>query len=175
MRETWRGRLRIRLAAVALAGGAAVAGAAGLIRAGGPPDGPVPVVWDREACAHCRMLLSEPPFAAQLHTRDGQVLFYDDPGCLLLDLDEVGDGAVHAAWFRHVREDRWVERRSVAFARVTLTPMGFGLGAVDRAERGAVSFDEARSLARRAAQVGLRDGGAGEREGDACACASSGR
>ena len=31
-----------------------------------PADGPQPIAYDREACSHCRMLISEPRFAAQL-------------------------------------------------------------------------------------------------------------
>ncbi len=27
-------------------------------------EGPVPIVWDKEACAHCHMHIGEPPFAA---------------------------------------------------------------------------------------------------------------
>ena len=30
----------------------------------GRDDGPVAVPWDRATCARCRMLVSEPPFAA---------------------------------------------------------------------------------------------------------------
>ena len=43
------------------------------------PTGPVEPAWDRQACAHCRMHLSEPPFAAQLRTAEGEVLYFDDP------------------------------------------------------------------------------------------------
>lgn len=52
------------------------------------PDGPVPVVWNQQACAHCRMAVGEPAHAAQLITTGGDVLFFDDPGCLLSYVDE---------------------------------------------------------------------------------------
>ena len=47
------------------------------------PSGPVLIVWDREACAECHMHVGEPRFAAQLQTEEGDVLNFDDPGCLL--------------------------------------------------------------------------------------------
>ena len=52
-----------------------------------PPAGPVTAVWDHEACVFCRMHVGEPAFAAQLHTEDGDVWFFDDPGCLFEFLD----------------------------------------------------------------------------------------
>ena len=49
-----------------------------LARAQRLADGPEAIIWDRSACAHCRMLISEPAFAAQLQLGDGQVLDFDD-------------------------------------------------------------------------------------------------
>ena len=116
-----------------------------------PAEGPQPIAYDRQSCAHCHMLISEPRFAAQLHTEDGAVESFDDPGCLLEAID-VGSPAVRALWFHHVREDRWLDGAHVAFEDAGQTPMGYGLGAVDAGTAGAVSLDEARArvTARRA-------------------------
>jgi copper chaperone NosL len=118
-----------------------------VLSAGTPPDGPVAAVWDREACAFCRMHLGEPAFAAQLHTRDGRVLFFDDPGCVfeLLDAEPLD---VHAIWFRDHREDRWLARDGVAFAAVEPTPMGYGLAAVPAGTPGALSVEQAHAKVR---------------------------
>ena len=106
------------------------------------PDGPVEVLWDREACAHCRMHVGEPSFAAQLQLKDGRVLHFDDPGCLLrYEADRHPD--VHAAWFHHSREERWLSRERTAFSPTSPTPMGYGLGAVEVGTPGAVSVAEA--------------------------------
>jgi hypothetical protein len=106
------------------------------------PEGPQPVVWDREACAHCRMHVGEPGFAAQLQLRDGRVLHFDDPGCLLrYEAERRPD--VHASWFHHLREERWLSREQVAFLPVSPTPMGYGLGAVEAGTPGTRSVPEA--------------------------------
>jgi copper chaperone NosL len=97
--------------------------------AGRPPTGPVEVPWDAAACAHCRMLVGDPAFAAQLHTEAGEVRFFDDPGCLLLHLHEARP-AVHGAWVHHLREDRWIALDEARFVEVERTPMGYGYGAV---------------------------------------------
>jgi hypothetical protein len=95
------------------------------------------------------MLISEPRFAAQLETEDGEIRSFDDPGCLLAEL-EARAPSVRRLWFHHVREDRWLDGAHVAFESAGETPMGYGLGAVDANTAGAISFDAAR------ARVGAR-------------------
>ncbi|HMQ22150.1 MAG TPA: hypothetical protein PKE00_06650 [Planctomycetota bacterium] len=119
-----------------------------VVFAGGLPEGPVAAVWDHEACAFCRMHVGEPAFAAQLQTKDGQVLFFDDPGCLFETLDR-DQPLVHALYFRHMQADRWLARDEVAFAQVAITPMGYGIGAVERGTAGALSVDEAHAKVRK--------------------------
>ena len=107
-----------------------------------PARGPQPVAWDRVACAWCRMLVGQPAFAAQLLPERGEALFFDDPGCLL-SYQRAHRPRVREAWFHHLREQRWVEREGAAFLRAGPTPMGYGLGAVDRGTPGAISIDDA--------------------------------
>ncbi|MCP3142062.1 hypothetical protein [Pyxidicoccus xibeiensis] len=105
------------------------------------PDGPVEVLWDREACAHCRMHVGEPSFAAQLQLADGRVLHFDDPGCLLrYEAERPLD--VHAAWFHHSREARWLPRERTGFVPASPTPMGYGLGAVEVGTPGVMPLAE---------------------------------
>ena len=107
------------------------------------PDGPVPIAFDKEACAYCHMHVGDPKFAAQLQTKDGRVYNFDDPGCMLR-YDEEQHPQVHAIYFRDVHEGCWLERSRAAFVRVSPTPMGFGLGAVDKETPGAIAWDAAR-------------------------------
>src|SRR5262245_38955530 len=78
-----------------------------LARAESLPAGPQPIAWDREPCGHCHMLIGDKRFAAQIITADGQVVSFDDPGCLTRYVDE-RKPRVHQTWFHHVREDRWL-------------------------------------------------------------------
>jgi hypothetical protein len=143
-----------------LGAGAALLVAAGLFAAlrwaQAPPEGPAPVAYDRASCTRCRMLIGEPAFAAQIQWSSGDVSLFDDPGCLLLYLDE-HPGEVRALWFHHVREDRWIPGDRVAFAPASPTPMGYGLGAVDAGTPGALSRAEA--LARAREREASRQGG----------------
>jgi hypothetical protein len=125
---------------LAVAGGAVMFS---VLASGSLPDGPVPIVWDKAACAACGMHVGEPPFAAQLTTKDGRTLTFDDPGCLFLHLEE-NALELHSVYFRDHQEDRWHARDRVGFVALAVTPMGFGLGAVAAGTPGAIGYDEAR-------------------------------
>ena len=116
-------------------------------------EGPAPVAWDRVRCAQCSMLVGEPAFAAQLHEPGGDVLHFDDPGCLLVALDALeraGGPAAPVLWFHHHARDAWLRGEEVAFVEAAHTPMGYGLGAVASGEApGALSLGEARAAADR--------------------------
>ncbi len=121
------------------------------------PEGPEPVAWDREACAHCRMHIGEPGFAAQLILADGRILDFDDPGCLLAYVDDERP-EVHRAWVHHATEDRWIRLEAAAFVPVDRSPMGYRLAAVDRGAAGAMDRADAEArvrLARARADGGL--------------------
>lgn len=114
------------LAVAALAALAAVA-----LRLAAPSEGPAPVAWDRVACAHCRMLVSDPRFAAQLRLEDGELLYFDDPGCLLLGRAAESRRVV-AAWFHDSSSERWLPEAEAAFVSGASTPMGYGYAVVPK-------------------------------------------
>jgi hypothetical protein len=106
-------------------------------------DGPVDVVWDREVCAHCRMHIGDPAFAAQIQTADGAVLSFDDAGCAF-ELVAAAELTVRATWFRHHAADRWLGEDEVAFVEVAQSPMGYGFAATDADTPGSLPLAEVR-------------------------------
>ena len=109
------------------------------------PEGAVPVVWDSEVCGHCKMHVGDPRFAAQLQTSDGDVLNFDDPGCLFdyLDAHEV---STHALYFRNHLGDGWLSQNDVAFLPAEDTPMGYGIRAVPTSTPDARDLDWAKGV-----------------------------
>jgi hypothetical protein len=95
------------------------------------PEGAVPVVWDGEVCAHCKMHVGDPRFAAQLQTTAGDVSNFDDPGCLF-DYLASHDVSVHALYFRNYEDDNWLSESDVGFLTVKDSPMGYGIRAVPK-------------------------------------------
>lgn len=108
------------------------------------PEGPVPVVWDGEVCTYCKMHVGDPRFAAQLQTTDGEVLNFDDPGCLF---DYLGSHSpsIHALYFGNHGGDGWLREEETGFIEVSDSPMGYGIAAVPRDRAGAQSIDWARA------------------------------
>jgi len=120
--------------------GAALAAVALVYASERLPDAPEPIVWDREACAHCQMHVGDPAFAAQAIDTDGRVYNLDDPGWLLAWR---GDRALARVWFHHRSEDRWLPIDRVGFVTVSGSPMGWNVAAVDAATPGALTPAEA--------------------------------
>lgn len=133
------------IAAVLVAAGLGVTAVVFVIgRSEALPTGPVDVVWNHTLCAECRMSVTERAYAAQLQTKDGQVLNFDDPGCLFR-YRSGNAPVVHAIYYHHVREDRWVPGTAVGFIASGPSPMGYDLGAVDAGTAGALSADQAQA------------------------------
>jgi hypothetical protein len=80
-------------------------------------------VWNKQPCAHCHMLLSDPQYAAQLVTKDGERLYFDDVGCLASYLAS-GARAVANVWVHTA--NGWRDAYSTRYASGASTPMGYG-------------------------------------------------
>ena len=88
-------------------------------------DGPVEPVWRKQACAHCAMVLSDRRFGAQVLSSAGDRFFFDDPGCMVVFLEERGLGNAQA-WVDDAGAGRWVDARGARYAGGAMTPMDFG-------------------------------------------------
>jgi copper chaperone NosL len=105
----------------------------------GPP-GPAPLDTRTEACAHCRMAVSDARFAAQLVAPREEPRFFDDVGCLRDDLRERRAPSGAVAYVADHRTKAWVRASAATYARVPglSTPMGSHLVAhADAASRSA--------------------------------------
>ena len=88
------------------------------------------------------MLVGDPKFAAQLQTVEGEVLNFDDPGCLLRYVAR-HKPRLRESYFHHVKEERWLSQAQVGFLPASPSPMGYGLGAVPRQTPGALHYEQA--------------------------------
>jgi copper chaperone NosL len=65
-------------------------------------------LWDREACAHCRMTISQHRYATQLLGPGASVRYYDDLGCALQDIREHSDLRKGRLFVRPFGSENWV-------------------------------------------------------------------
>jgi len=108
------------------------------------------VAWDRTRCSQCGMLVSDPGFAAQLHSAV-VVRHFDDPAWLLAALAALhaGDEARAAPiWLHQHRDPRCLAGAEAPSLQTPHSPMGYRLGAVAAGEApGAISLEEAQRRA----------------------------
>jgi copper chaperone NosL len=113
---------------------AAIAGlvSAMLLVGCGPVDlsRPPAIRLGEEACARCRMIISDERFAAALITPDGETLKFDDMGCLIQH-ESCGLRPATAYWIRDFGGSGWLNARDAVFvhSKTISSPMGFGLAA----------------------------------------------
>lgn len=106
-------------------------------------DGPEDPIWGKVPCAHCRMLIGDKRYAAQVLAADGTRSHFDDIGCMFLFVAEHGT-RLGRAWVRDEQHDAWLPAETARFRTGARTPMGFGLAA---GADGPLSIDEARRKA----------------------------
>jgi copper chaperone NosL len=93
--------------------------------ASGPPQ-PAALSLGNDACSHCRMVVSDAHFAAQLVAPGEEPRFFDDIGCLAgyLKTNPASPSAVTYVADHHTGE--WVNAKFAIYTRVDSleTPMG---------------------------------------------------
>lgn len=142
-------RRRFVIAGLALTPLAAMLAACG--KKGDWPEGMAPIVWDRDSCARCSMVISDRRFAVEM--RGGpkdMTLKFDDIGCALHYSREK---AAEHAWLSDAatklwvadsaskgNEVRWFDARKAHYVTAT-SPMTYNYAAVAQPQAGSFDFD----------------------------------
>lgn len=128
---------------------AAVVAGLALLACAPPAQGPVPIAWGRDVCAHCQMVISAREFAAQARV-EGRPHRFDDPGCMLLWLDAEERAARTAGelWVMDRERGEWLDARTAAWRSGERTPMGYGFAAVTAPRAGTLDFEGVRAALR---------------------------
>ncbi|MCC6273926.1 MAG: hypothetical protein IT572_10720 [Deltaproteobacteria bacterium] len=92
------------------------------------PPQPVTVHLGEDTCSACRMIVSDPHFGAQLHSKNGKVEIFDDLGCLV---EKHAGKALptESIFVRSFKDGSWVrgDRAGILQAAGIQSPMGYGL------------------------------------------------
>jgi hypothetical protein len=124
------GRRRfLQLMAVGVVGAAAPAAWALLGRSDGD-DGPPQILYGRDRCEACGMVISDPRFAAA--ARDGEaVLRYDDIGCLIRHRGQRVAARRATAFVHDAATEEWLPAARAQYVRSPRikTPMNHGIAA----------------------------------------------
>lgn len=103
-----------------------------MIACGGPsPEKPPVIRYGEDACEECKMLISEPRFAAAYGTKEN-VFRFDDIGCMILHYRK-HDGDVQAFWVHDYETGDWISGEKAYFVvgSEVYTPMAYGIVAFE--------------------------------------------
>ncbi|WP_353662086.1 hypothetical protein [Hydrogenimonas sp. SS33] len=124
------------------------AGCGGRGESGGlksPNGGPVTFKPESLACPQCRMPLKGLKDSAQYVAENGDVTVFDDPGCMVLWLQDHGIDADGAKIYVYTRDTkRWIDAKKAYYSQTDATPMGYGFGAYEKRAKDRIGFDEMR-------------------------------
>jgi copper chaperone NosL len=98
--------------------------------------GPGKIHWDRQACEHCQMVISERRHAVQIREiGERRTHAFDDLGCALLWLDGresvSSDGEDPEIWVRNASGADWIDARNARFEEGQSTPMAYGFSSAE--------------------------------------------
>lgn len=91
---------------------------------------PPKILYGRDVCAQCRMIIEDERFACAAVSADKRFLKFDDIGCLAAHEKEQSDREFRS-WVRDAGAGVWVEKEKAQFvhSRSLVTPMGYGFAA----------------------------------------------
>jgi len=108
--------------------------------------GPVEIVWDRDTCERCRMVISDRFHAAQIRDAEGRPHRFDDVGCAVFWSQEHAlTGSEPEFWVADFRSRAWVDARQARYVGGRSTPMGYGYGATLDATGPSLTLADARA------------------------------
>lgn len=92
---------------------------------------PVDIVLSEDACAACRMAVSDRKFAAEIVSAQGHVDYFDDLGCLVQRVRAQPPDPHSAIYVVDFNSGAWLDNSTAYFlwSKDMPTPMSFGLAA----------------------------------------------
>ncbi len=109
---------------------------------------PRKINYDRDVCAQCLMGIAEQKWAVQAINNNGDVLWFDDIGCLneYMKSDAwkkfKGNGKVKIWVGDSENEGKWLDAEKAYYTFGKHTPMGYGYSAVAEKKDSSYSFQE---------------------------------
>jgi len=107
-------------------------------------QGPREVNYDRDICVLCLMGIAERNYAAQSINTYGEVVWYDDIGCLVSFMNNEDwkkfDGDESVSWISDSETGEWIRVDLAWFTYGKQTPMGYGYSAHKEWSEGAFDF-----------------------------------
>ena len=113
---------------------------------GDPETGPVEIRYGRDTCDFCRMIISDPRYAAQIRGGPKHKAYkFDDIGDAVhfLNLQDWKDAAKVEFWVMNSEDAQtWLDARKASYLRGQPTPMDYGYAAIPDARADTLTYAE---------------------------------
>lgn len=97
-------------------------------------QGPREINWDRDICINCLMGMADQKYSVQSINAYGDVLWYDDLGCLIQYMGtedwQKYEGENAISWIGDCETGEWLQVEKAWYRFGDRTPMGYGYGAL---------------------------------------------
>jgi len=95
-------------------------------------------------CPQCNMFLVKKKYTAQAITTDNKTHFFDDPGCLVLWIEENQKTSEKdiVKWVYTLDSKKWINAEKAFYSISDKTPMNYGFGAYEKEDKNYISYDE---------------------------------
>jgi len=90
---------------------------------------------------YCKMLITTQRNTSQVVSPDGKTWFFDDPGCMVLWLEDKAFKESANIWIYSIDTRQWIDARKAWYGRADKTAMHYGFGAREHKSEGSIDFE----------------------------------
>ncbi len=105
---------------------------------------PLPIKTGHVNDTQCKMVITDTTHACEVVAPNGNTWFFDDPGCMVLWLEDKPFKEKAVLWTKTVDTGKWIDARKAWYAQTDNTPMHYGFGAREKKKEGYITFEEMR-------------------------------
>ncbi len=91
---------------------------------------------------YCKMLITKERNTAQVVSPEGKTWFFDDPGCMVLWLQDKGFKNEAKLWVHSMDTDKWIDAKIASYGVKDKTEMHYGFGARENKTDETIDFTE---------------------------------
>ncbi len=92
--------------------------------------------------SYCKMLITTQRNSMQVVSPEGKTWFFDDPGCMVLWLQDKAFKADANVWVYTIDSKKWIDAKKAWYGVKDHTEMHYGFGAREKKTEGTIDFNE---------------------------------
>jgi len=102
----------------------------------------LPIKLNHTNDTQCAMLIKTNHNAAEVVAPDGRTWFFDDPGCMVLWIEDKPFRKEAKLWVHTIDTEKWIDARKAHFGVTDHSEMGYGFGARENDSNQTIDFEE---------------------------------